>query len=107
MCETLVRPLDRQHGVPTLEAVSFIQRVDAEGAPIIGAELQDRDCLIDPAQEARRLGAHLHHDAWRMRVRAQHFARPLEVLVGVEAPADIVDREKKEGRVEALATAWH
>ena len=45
--------VDREHGVPSIVVLSFRQRLDGDGTPILGAELQDRDRFIDAAQIAR------------------------------------------------------
>src|SRR6185503_17824951 len=107
MREHLVGPFDREHGLPRLELVTLVERLNIESAPIVGAELENRDRLVDTAQKARVLTGHLHQHAWRVLIGAQHLAGALEVLVGVEALANLLDRQAKQRGVETLAAARH
>ena len=48
--ERVVRSLDEEHGLPGLNLLTVIQRVHDQLVPALGAELQDRDRLVDAAE---------------------------------------------------------
>ena len=105
MREGLIRPLDRQHRFPIVEPVAFVQRVHAQGAPVVGAELEHCYRFVDPTKVAGRLAGNLHQDLRRSLVLSQRGARSFEVHVCVESGADLLDRQAKQRRIETLPTA--
>ena len=62
MAERFVRAFDGEHGVPALEAVALVERVHGERAPVVGAQLEQRDRFVDPAHPAFVLAGELHQD---------------------------------------------
>ena len=61
--EERVVALDRQHGLPRLDPVAVVERVHGERVPVVRAELQDRDRLVDAAEHRVVALEDLHHDA--------------------------------------------
>ena len=76
----------------------------AELGEILGAELEDGDRLIHPADHGLLLLEHLHQRLGVAIIGAQHIDRAIEIDVAVIAFADSLDRESKDRRIQALAT---
>src|SRR6266480_2453820 len=98
--ESVVRALDEQHRLPRRDLVAVVQRRDFELRPLHAAELENRDRLIDAAEEGVRLAEHLHRDAWTLVVLEQQLTRADEVLIRVVALPHLLDGEVEDGRVE-------
>ena len=108
MGEHLVRAFDRHHRFPGLDRLAVVERAHRERAPVIGAELEDRDRLIHAAQIRLRLSEHLHRDARGAMIGEQDLAGANEILVGVVAFPHSLDGKMKDGRIEPGATRrWH
>src|SRR4051812_26651469 len=107
MRKALVRSLDRHHGVPRLVLIALVQSMDGERAELVRPELEERDCLIDAAEETRRLSGDLHNDAGRAPLRVQHLTRALEISIGVEPLPNLLDRQLKQRGVETLPSTRH
>ena len=63
MREERVVALDRHHGLPRLDPVAVVERVDGQRVPVVRAELEDRDRLVHPAEHRVVLLEDLHDDA--------------------------------------------
>src|SRR2546422_10311606 len=59
--------------------------------PFHAAELEDRDRLIDAAEERVGLAEHLHRHAWAVVVLEQQLASADEVFVGVVTLPHLLD----------------
>src|SRR5205823_14136836 len=64
--ERVVRALDEEHRLPRCDLVAVVQRVDLELRPLHAAQLENRDRLVDAAEERVRFAEHLHGDARAM-----------------------------------------
>ena len=53
MSERIIRPIDQQDGLPRLDFVSIVERLNLELGPLDGTELQDRNRLVHAAEERR------------------------------------------------------
>jgi len=99
--ELVVRSLDLEHDLPGRDRVAVVQCAHLEGRPVVAAELEDRDRLVDAAEERVMLGVDLHGHARRGPVAAQHLARAGEVLVRVVAGPHLLDGQVEDRGVEA------
>ena len=59
--EQAVVALDCHHRLVRLDLVALVERVDVEPAPVVRAQLEDRDRLIDATQQRMLLLEDLHH----------------------------------------------
>ena len=112
--EERVVALDREHRLPRADLVALVERVHVELvpagmpaavlAPAPGAELEDRDRLVDAA-EHRVLGAleDLHEHARVAAVVLEQPARVDEVGVRVVAVAHALHRQAEHARRQARA----
>ena len=101
--EERVVALDREHGLPGLDAVAVIERVHRQRVPVVRAELEHGDRLVDAAEHRLLALEDLHHDARPPAVGEQRVARVVEVRVGVVALAHLLDREVEDLRREPLS----
>ena len=69
--------------------------------------LQDRHRLVDAAEDRALLLEDLHEDLRPAPLRLEQVARQVEVLVGVVAGPELVDREAEDARVQAVADGRH
>ncbi len=110
MREQAVVPLDRHHRLPRRDRVALVQRVHLELIPprhpatvraeAAGGELQDRDRLVDPAQQRLLLLEDLQHHP---RVVVDILEQPLgvdEVRVRVIALAQPLDWQPEDVGLE-------
>ena len=108
MGEEAVVALDRQHRLPGLDPVALRERRHPQIRPAVApaavrrpparAEIEDRQRLVDPAEQAAVLGKGLHRHP---RVTTLGFEQLLgedEVGVRVVAGADFPDREPEDLR---------
>ena len=108
---------DRHDRLVRLDAVALVQRPDLElvpgrralpaGRAAPGALLQDRDRLVDAAQDRALLLEDLHEDLRTAALRLEQVARQVEVLVGVVAGPELVHREAEDAGVQAVAHGRH
>ena len=108
---------DRHDRLARLDAVALVQRPDLElvparreptvGPAAPGALLQDRHRLVDAAEDRALLLEDLHEDLRPAPLRLEQVARQVEVLVGVVAGPELVDREAEDARVQAVADGRH
>src|SRR3989449_9426976 len=98
--ERVVRALDEEHRLPRRDLVTVVQRVHFELLPFHAAELEDRDRLVDAAEERVGLAEHLHRHAWAVVVLEQQFAGADEVFVGVVTLPHLLDGEGEDLGVE-------
>jgi len=105
--EGIVRPLDEQHRLPRIDLVAVIQRVHDQLVPALGAQLEDRDRLVDAPQVGVRFAEYLHRHARPVLVFAQQVARADEVFVGVVALPHFVDGQVEDRRIETLLALSH
>ena len=103
MGEERVVALDRQHRLPRLDPVAVVERVDGERVPVVRAELEHGDRLVDPAEHRGLALEDLHHDPRVPAVCEQGRPRVVEVRVGVVPLAHLLDRELEDLRVEPLS----
>ena len=96
MGEARVVALDPQHGLVRVDRVAVVERVHGQVVPVVGAELQHRDRLVDPAEVRVPLLEDLHHHARAAVVADQDLARVVEVRVGVVALPHLLDRELED-----------
>jgi hypothetical protein len=111
--EQRVIALDRHHRLPRPDLVALVQRVHLELLPAVlpravraaaaGAQAQDRDRLVDPAQDRLLALEHLHQDPRLTALQLQRRLRVVEVDVGVVALADLLHGQAKRIRGQALA----
>src|SRR5205807_1162614 len=94
--ERVVRSFDEEHRLPRLDFVPVVQGGDLELAPVHAAQLEDRDGLIDAAEERVRLAEHLHRHTGPVVVLEEQIARAHEVLVGVVALPHPLDGEVED-----------
>src|SRR6266550_1450187 len=94
--ERVVRALDEEHRLPRRDLVTVVQRVHFELRPFHAAELEDRDRLIDAAEEGVGLAEHLHRHAWAVVVLEQQLAGADEVFVGVVTLPHLLDGEVED-----------
>ena len=99
--EERVVALDRQHRLPRRDLVPVVERVNGQLVPVVGAELEDGDRLVHPAEDRLLLLEHLHDDPWVPSVLEQRLAGVIEVDVRVVAPPHLLDREVEDLRREA------
>src|SRR3954469_15338342 len=117
MREQRVVALDRHHGLERRDLVALVQRVDGQLVPPVlpravgpapsGALLEDREGLVDPAEDRLLLLEDLHEHARVAVLGEEELAREVEVLVGVVAVADPVDRKAEDGGFQALLNDAH
>ena len=98
--EERVVALDRHHRLPRLDPVAVVERVDGQRVPVVGAELEDRDRLVHPAEHRVVLLEDLHDDARVAPVGEQRGARVVEVRVRVVALPHLLDGEVEDLRRE-------
>ncbi|GAC1651886.1 MAG: hypothetical protein NVS4B3_13310 [Gemmatimonadaceae bacterium] len=103
--KVVIYALDRHHGVPRFDAVAFIERVDSEGTPVVGALFEDGDGLVDAAQHCLALAADLQRHPRGVAVGAQHVAGADEILVAERPGPHLIDRDSEEGWIEALPSS--
>ena len=60
--EARVVALDRQHRLERVDPVAVVERVDGQVVPVVRAELEHGDRLVDPAEVGVVLLEDLHHD---------------------------------------------
>ena len=110
--EQRVVALDLQHGLPRRDLVALVERPHLElvpaGLPAAvraapGALLEDRDRLIDPAEDRAALLEDLHQDARVAALALEQLLREVEVSVAVVALAEALDGETEHIRVQPLA----
>ena len=94
--------LDRHHRLPRGDLVAVVERVHGQLVPVVGAELEDGDRLVHPAQHRVLLLEDLHDHPRVPAVLEQRLARVVEVDVGVVALPHLLDREVEDLRREAL-----
>src|SRR5919106_1174665 len=111
--------LDRHHRLARRDLVALLQGADVEpgpaGAPLAlgialaGTELQDRDRLVDAAEDRLFLLEDLHQERGAVPLGLEQFLGVVEVRVGVVARAQLLHRKAEDGRVEprALSQATH
>ena len=105
--EERVVALDRHHGLPRLDPVAVVERVHGQRVPVVGAELEDRDRLVDAAEHRLVALEDLHHDARMALVAKQRLARVVEVGVGVVALPHLLDGEVEDlGREPLGLASW-
>ena len=88
--------LDRHHRLPRLDPVAVVERVDGQRVPVVGAELEDRDRLVHPAEHRVVLLEDLHDDPRVASVGEQRRARVVEVRVRVVALPHLLDGEVED-----------
>src|SRR5262245_22299427 len=98
-----VVPLDRHDGLPRVDVIAVVQGVHRQRVPVPGAELQNRDRLVHPAEVCVLLLEYLHDDPGTPVVVQQRRARMVEISVGVVAVAHLLDRQIEDVGREALA----
>ena len=99
--ELIVGPFDLEHDFPGGDGVAVVQGTDGEGAVVIAAELEDRDGLVDAAEERVGLAEHLHGDPRRVAILPQDIAGANEVFVGVIPRAHLLNWQIKDGGIES------
>ena len=101
--EERVVPLDRHHRLPRGHIVAVVERVHRQLVPVVGAELEDGDRLVHPAEHRVLLLEDLHDHARVPPVPEQRLAGVVEVDVRVVALPHLLDRELEDLRREAFA----
>jgi len=91
--EAAVVALDRHHRLPRLHLVALVERLHLEGAPVVGAELEDGDRLVDAAQHRVLLLEDLHHHMGMLVLPFEQLLGEIEVRVRVITGADAIDRK--------------
>ena len=104
--ELRVVALDRHHGLPRLDRVALVQRVDLEllervdPAPVLvsvaGALPDHRERLVDAAEDRLLALEHLHQHARVVAVLLEQRLGVVEVRVRVVAVADLLDRQPED-----------
>jgi hypothetical protein len=116
MREQPVVALDGQHGLVRSDGVALVQGVDDELLPAVlpaavdvapRALLEDGDGLVDAAEDRLLLLEDLHQDARVAPLLDEELLGEVEVLVGVVAVADPLDRQAEDGRLQALLHDAH
>src|SRR4029077_4506516 len=102
----VIGALDQQYRLPWIHRVAVVQRMHPETGPLLSAELEDGNGLVDAAEERVLLAKHLHGDVRAVAVCQQDLPGPHEVLVGVVAGPHPLDREVEDCGIEARAMAW-
>src|SRR5438445_4671243 len=106
MREERVVALDRHHRLPRIDAVALVECVHGEGVPVVRAQLEDRDRLVDPAEVGVVLLEDLHDDPRVATVVLEGRSGVVEVRVGVVAAAHLLDREVEDLGWKTLARAF-
>jgi hypothetical protein len=73
--ECAVVALDGEDGIPFLDEIAFVERVDRQGAPVFDADLENRDGLVDSGKPAALLRGDLHDHARRFFRATQDIGR--------------------------------
>ena len=112
--EQAVVALDRQHRLARRDPVALVQRVHLQLVPAgdpaavrvvaAGAQLQDRDRLVDPAQQRVVLLEHLHRDVRMVVLGLEQLLGVDEVGVRVVALPDPLHRQAEDLGIEASGT---
>ena len=108
MRERRVVALDRHHRLPRLDPVAVVERADLEPVDL-GAELEDRDRLVHPAEPRLVLLEDLHDDVRPPAVPSSVAACVVEVRVRVPAGAHLLDRKVEDlgaSRSTFVAAPW-
>ena len=100
MDEVIVGSLDLEDDVPRFDRVAVVQRPNPERRPVVAAQLENCDRLVDPAEECLALAEHLHGDAGRVPIGDQQVAGAHEVLVAIVPRAHPLDGEVEDRRIE-------
>ena len=109
MGEERVVALDRHHRLARHQAVALVQGVHDElvpaGHPLAihvapGTELEDRERLVDPAQDRLALLEDLHRDVRVLALVLEQLLGEHEVGVGVVPVADALDRQPEDVGVQ-------
>ena len=101
-----VVPLNRQHRFVRLNAVTVVEGVDGQIVPVRGAELEDRDRLVDATEMSMALLEDLHHDARPAAIFEQRRPGVIEVRVGVVALPHLLDGELEDLGRQPLLTSF-
>jgi hypothetical protein len=72
--------------------------MERKGVPLVGAELEDRDRLVHPAENGLVLLEDLHDHARVAAVSEQRLLRAIEIGVGVVALPHLLDGEVEDLR---------
>ena len=117
MCEQRVVALDRHDGLVRGDLVALVQGADHERVPAVlpvavgqaaaGAPLEDRDRLVDAAEDRLLLLEDLHQHVRVAALFDEQIAGEVEVLVGVVAVAHPLHREAEDRGIEALLDDAH
>ena len=112
MGEQAVIALDRQYGFPRGDLVALVERPHVHLAPAVGpltfgslppgARAQDRDRLVDPAKHRLALLEDLYEHAGMEVLGLEQALRVHEVRVRVVTRPQLLDRQAKDLRIEAL-----
>ena len=97
--------LDRQYGLVRLDRIAIVERVDGQVVPVVRAELEHGDRLVDPAEVRVLLLKGLHDDPRVAPVAQEHLPRVVEVGVGVVALPHLLDGELEDLRREPLSSS--
>src|SRR5215211_3935086 len=100
MREHRVVALDRHDGLPGRDLVALVQRPHIERVPVLAAELEDSDGLVDPTEHRGLLLEDLHGHVRMAALLLQELLREVEVGVGVVALPDPVGREPEDLWIE-------
>src|SRR3954466_15833054 len=111
MGEQVVGALDRHDGLEGLDLVALVERVHDEVVPAVlpavvvvaaGAELEDRDRLVDPAAGRVILLEKPHGPQRAVPATPRQLLPELQGGVRVVALADALDGQAEDGWVETL-----
>ena len=96
-----VRPRDGHDRIPGASPSAVAQRLDleiVEGVPLRETQLEDGDRLVGPSHDSAPPLKDLHGDGGATATAKQQLPRPEEVLVGVVAAPDALDRQAEDSR---------
>ena len=94
--EQRVVALDRQHGLPRLDPVAVVERVDGERVPVVEQSLRTAIASSTPPSIARLRWKTCITTRGRRSSLQERLARVVEVRVGVVALPHLLDRELED-----------